>query len=169
MELELTGFGEFAGVELLQKLPIFSKLSFDETSRLAQIIVRTEVGEGTVVIEQNALGDALYVIQEGEARVTRDMNVDGTHDEAEEIGRLGAGDLFGEMSLIDDLLTSARVTAVRPMKLLKMPKSDFVNLLSADDRFAVKVYQSFCRTLSDRLRRANEMLSAQKAHAVHVR
>lgn len=169
MELELTGFGEFEGVELLQKLPIFSKLSFDETSRLAQIIVRTEVGEGTVVIEQNALGDALYVIQEGEARVSRDMNVDGHHDQAEELGRLGPGDLFGEMSLIDDLLTSARVTALRPMRLLKMPKSEFVKLLGSDDRFAVKVYQSFCRTLSDRLRRANELLSASKAHAVHVR
>lgn len=169
MELELTGFGEFEGVELLQKLPIFSKLSFDETSRLAQIIVRTEVGEGTVVIEQNALGDALYVIQEGEARVSRDMNVDGHHDEAEELGRLGPGDLFGEMSLIDDLLTSARVTALRPMKLLKMPKSEFVKLLGSDDRFAVKVYQSFCRTLSDRLRRANELLSASKAHTVQVR
>ena len=167
--LELTGFGEFDGVELLQKLPIFSKLSFDETARLAQIIQRTEVGEGTVVIEQNALGDALYVIQEGEARVTRDRNLDGKHDEAEELGRLGPGDLFGEMSLIDDLLTSARVSATRPMKLLKMPKADFVRLLAADEKFAVKVYQSFCRTLSDRLRRANELLSAQKAHAVQVR
>lgn len=167
--MELTGFGEFEGVELLQKLPIFAKLSFDETSRLAAIIQRTEVGEGTVVIEQNALGDALYVIQEGEARVSRDMNIDGHHDNAEEIGRLGPGDLFGEMSLVDDLLTSARVTAMQPMKLLKMPKSDFVRLLSADDRFAAKVYQSFCRTLSDRLRRANELLSAQKVHTVHVR
>jgi CRP/FNR family cyclic AMP-dependent transcriptional regulator len=166
---ELTGFGEFDGVELLQKLPIFAKLSFDETARLAKIIQRTEVGEGTVVIEQNALGDALYVIQEGEARVTRDLNRDGKHDQSEEIGHLGTGDLFGEMSLIDDLLTSARVTAVKPLKLLKMPKAAFVALLASDDKFAVKVYQSFCRVLSDRLRRANELLSAQKVHAVAVK
>ncbi|MDQ3265158.1 MAG: cyclic nucleotide-binding domain-containing protein [Myxococcota bacterium] len=167
--VELTGFGEFEGVELLQRLPIFSKLSFDETSRLAAIIVRTEVGEGTIVIEQNALGDALYVIQEGEARVTRDLDLDGRHDSAEEIGRLGPGDLFGEMSLVDDLLTSARVTAMGPLRLLKMPKQGFTQLLATDDRFAAKVYQSFCRTLSDRLRRANELLSGNKVHSVQVR
>jgi len=167
--LELTGFGEFEGVELLQKLPIFSKLSFDETSRLAAIIQRTGAAEGAVILDQNALGDALYVIQDGEVRVSRDVNGDGVHEDWEEIGRLGPGDLFGEMSLVDDLLTSARVTALRPCKLLKMPKADFNRLLAEDERFAVKVYRSFCRTLSDRLRRANQMLSAKHAHTVGVR
>jgi CRP-like cAMP-binding protein len=167
--VELTGFGEFDGVELLQRLPIFSKLSFDETVRLAAIIQRAEVAEGTVVIDQNALGDALYVVQEGEAKVTRDADADSVHSSWEEIGRLGPGDLFGEMSLVDDLLTSARVTAISPMKLLKMPRPDFARLLASDDRLAVKVYQSFCRTLSDRLRRANEMLSAKHVQSVTVR
>ena len=166
MELELTGFGELEGIELLQKIPLFSRLTYDETSRLAPIIQHVDVGEGVVVIEQNALGDALYVVQDGEVRVSRE--VEGGGDD-EELGRLRAGELFGEMALLDDLLTSARVTALRKTRLLKLPKADFEKLLQVDEKLAVKVYRSFCRTLSDRLRRANQMLSAKTAHSVAVR
>jgi len=162
VELVLTGFGELEGIELLQKIPLFSRLTYDETSRLAPIIQHVDVGEGTVVIEQNALGDALYVLQDGEVRVSRE--VEGEHGHDEELGRLKTGELFGEMALLDDLLTSARVTAMRPTRLLKLPKADFEKLLQADAALAVKVYRSFCRTLSDRLRRANQMISARSPH-----
>jgi CRP-like cAMP-binding protein len=159
VELELTGFGEFEGVELLQKLHLFQKLTFDETTRLGSIIQYLDVPAGTIVIEQNALGDALYVIARGEVVVSRDADQDGTHSANEEIGRLKEGELFGEMSLIDDVLTSARVTTATPCRLLKMPRADFDAILSTDDKLAVKVYRSFIRTMSDRLRRANAQLS----------
>lgn len=163
MELELTGFGEFEGVELLQKLHLFQKLTFDETTRLGGIIQYLDVPAGTVVIEQNALGDALYVIGKGEVIVSRDADGDGTHEAHEELGRLREGELFGEMSLIDDVLTSARVTTATPCRLLKMPRSAFEALLATDDKLAVKVYRSFIRTMAERLRRVNAQLSKAQA------
>lgn len=169
METELSGFGEFEGVELLQRLHLFRRLSFDETTRLGGIIEYLDVPADTVVLEENALGDALYVIQRGEVRVTRDADRDGVHSEAEEIGRLGDGELFGEMSLIDDVLTSARVTTVTACRLLKIPRPGFEALLEADDKLAVKVYRSFCRTLSDRLRRTTASLAKTQALGALVR
>ncbi len=169
MELELTGFGEFEGVELLQKLHLFQKLTFDETTRLGSVIEYVDVPEETVVIEENALGDALYVIAKGEVRITRDVNADGRHGATEEIGRLREGELFGEMSLIDDVLTSARVTTITTCRLLKVPRPAFEALLEADVHLAVKVYRSFCRTLSDRLRRTTALLAKSQAIAVAVR
>lgn len=157
-EVELQGFGSFEGVELLQKLHLFKKLTFEETSQLGSIIEYVDVPADTVVIEQNALGNALYVIARGEVKVTRDTDGDGLHTATEEIGRIADGELFGEMSLIDDLLTSARVTTVTPCRLLKMPRDKFERLLGGDDKLAVKVYRSFCRTLSDRLRKTTAML-----------
>jgi CRP/FNR family transcriptional regulator, cyclic AMP receptor protein len=166
VELVLTGFGELEGIDLLQKIPLFSRLTYDETAKLAPIIQHVDVAGGTVVIEQNALGDALYVISDGEVRVSREAESGPGHGHAhdEELGRLKTGELFGEMALLDDLLTSARVTALRPTRLLKLPKADFERLLQADAALAVKVYRSFCRTLSDRLRRANQLLSARSPH-----
>jgi CRP-like cAMP-binding protein len=169
VELELSGFGEFEGVELLQKLHLFQKLTFDETTRLGGIIQYLDLPPDTVVIEENALGDALYVVAKGEVRVTRDVNHDGKHDANEEIGRLKDGDLFGEMSLIDDLLTSARVTTVSECRLLKLPRDRFEALLQSDDKLGVKVFKSFCRTLSERLRKTTAMLAKTQAMSVSVR
>ncbi len=163
MELELTGFGEFEGVELLQKLHLFQKLTFDETTRLGSLIEYLDVPAGTVVIEQNALGDALYVIGKGEVAVSRDADGDGKHEQHEEIGRLREGELFGEMSLIDDVLTSARVTTAVPSRLLKLPRAEFEALLATDDKLAVKVYRSFIRTMAERLRRTSAQLSRTQA------
>ena len=163
MELELTGFGEFEGVELLQKLHLFQKLTFEETKHLGSIIQYLDVPAGTIVIEQNALGDALYVIGKGEVIVSRDHDGDGKHDKNEEIGRLREGELFGEMSLIDDVLTSARITTATECRLLKMPRAEFEAMLAQDDKLAVKVYRSFIRTMAERLRRANQALSKSQA------
>jgi CRP-like cAMP-binding protein len=157
-EVELVGFGGFEGVELLQKLHLFKKLTFDETSQLGGLIEYVDLPAGTIVIEENALGNALWIIARGEVKVTRDADGDGVHSETEEIGRLRDGELFGEMSLIDDLLTSARVTTVTACRLLKMPRDRFEALMQSDDKLAVKVYRSFCRTLSDRLRKTTAML-----------
>lgn len=163
VELELTGFGEFEGVELLQKLHLFQKLTFDETTRLGQIIEYLDVPAGTIVIEQNALGDALYVIQSGEVVVSRDADGNGVHEKHEEIGRLAQGEMFGEMSLIDDVLTSARVTTGTACRLLKMPRAEFEGLLAQDDKLAVKVYRSFIRTMAERLRATTAKLSRTQA------
>jgi CRP/FNR family transcriptional regulator, cyclic AMP receptor protein len=169
VEIDLTGFGGFEGVDLLQKLHLFQKLSFDETTRLGGIIETCEVLAGQIVIEENSLGDALYIIAKGEVKITRDTNADGKHESSEEIGRLKEGELFGEMSLIDDVLTSARVTTITACRLLKLPKAAFESLLKSDDKLGVKVYRSFCRTLSDRLRRTTAMLAKTQAMSVSVR
>jgi CRP-like cAMP-binding protein len=169
VELELTGFGGFEGVELLQKLHLFRLLTFDETTRLGSIIQYVDAAPGTVVIDQNALGDALYVIARGEVRVSREVDGDGGQGSSEEIGRLGEGEVFGEMSLIDDVLTSARVTTVSECRLLKLPRSAFEGLLLQDEKLAVKVYRSFSRTLSERLRRTSALLAKSQAMQVSVR
>ncbi len=163
--MDLIELGEVEGIEHVQKLPIFSLLTFEETSKLGKIAVHERLAEGTVVIERNELGEALYIICEGEVLVTRG----GEGDEAdEELGRLGVGDIFGEMSLVDDMLTSAQVTVTKPCKLLKLPRSEFQRLIDSDDKLALKIYRSFCRTLSERLRYVNDLLSAAQAFSVGV-
>ncbi len=153
------------GIELIQRLPLFSRLSFDETTRLGRIAVNAEVGEGTVVIEQDSLGEALYIVCDGRLAAIR------THlpkNEQETLGQIGPGDIFGEMALVDDLLTSARVVAMTPCKLLKIPRPAFQELLAADDRLALKIYRSFCQTLSIRLRKVNDLLSGAQAFTIGV-
>lgn len=163
--MELEGFSGVEGIELLQKTPLFRRLSFDETNRLASIMESHEIPAGKTIIEENALGDALWIVLKGEVNVSRDADRDGKHSEAEILGTLGPGELFGEMSLVDDLLTSARITASTPCRLLKIPRRQFEMLVQSNEALALKVYRAFCQTLSERLRKANSLLQ-DKHHAM---
>ncbi|HOX43732.1 MAG TPA: cyclic nucleotide-binding domain-containing protein [Myxococcota bacterium] len=158
--------GEVEGIEHVQKLPVFARLTYAETARLAKLVHHETRAAGEVIIERNALGEALYVVLEGEVRVTRGGP---GQEEGEPLGRLGVGELFGEMSLVDDLLTSARVTASRETRLLVLPRAEFQALMAAEQALALKVYRAFCQTLSARLRRVNELLSGEQAFSVGVR
>lgn len=150
----LAGFFDgVEGIELFQKLPIFRGLNFDETTRLAAIARTESRPSGDVIVEQNALGEALYVLKEGTVAVVK---TDGAREVR--LGGMGPGELFGEMTLVDDVLTSARVVAETPVELFVLPRRDFDALLSTDTALALKVYKAFCRTLSDKLRQHHQRL-----------
>lgn len=146
-------FDQADGVEVIQKTTIFSKLGFDETVKLARIIHIEKHPKGRLVIEQDGLGQALYIIRHGAATVRR-RDAKGQRDT---LGHLREGEMFGEMSLIDDTLVSADVEVTSDeLEVVVIPRDALDVLLASDDRFANKVYRSFCRTLSDRLRRLSE-------------
>lgn len=157
--LPLEGLGEQDGIELVQRIPLFRALTFDETRRLFAIGTAESRAAGDTIVEANAMGQALYVVKRGRVRVVRDGAV---------LGELGEGELFGEMSLVDDLFTSAAVVADTAVDLLVLPRRPFELLVASDLLLAVKIYRAFCRTLSDRLRRANGLLPPDQrlAHGV---
>ena len=76
---------------------------------------------------------------------------------------MGPGELFGEMSLIDDQLVSADVVAQGNVEVLVIPRRAFESLLTLNDKLAVKVYRCFCKALSEKLRRANQKVAEAQA------
>jgi CRP-like cAMP-binding protein len=148
-ELVMPGFEGMEGVELVQKLPLFRTLTFDETRALFSIAKAQRFAKGAAVIEEDSLGTALYIVKSGACRVVRR----GT-----DLGVRGVGEVLGEMSLVDDVLTSADVVAAEDSELLVIPRSAFDALMATDGALALKVYKAFCRTLSERLRRTNDLL-----------
>lgn len=142
-------FGEVDGVELIQKTPLFAGLGFEETQRLAEITRLEHFTKGTIIVEQDSLGQALYILRQGQVTVFRR----DSKGERDTLATLGTGQVFGEMSLVDDMLVSADVEVTSAdAEVLVIPRDAFQLLLGANDRLAVKVYKAFCRTLSDRLR-----------------
>ncbi len=150
------------GVDLLQRVPLFQKLGFSETMALSDICRIDEAQDGEIIIHQDSLGQALYILKEGAAVVRRRDPVTGAE---KELAQLAQGELFGEMSLIDDQLASADVVAKGKVELLVIPRREFEKLLASNDKLAVKVYRCFCASLSDRLRKANAKLAEARAKA----
>ena len=141
-------FRDLEGVELIQRTPLFESLGFEETRKLAAVIHTEAYTQGQTIVEQDSLGKALYILRLGEVVVER---CEPGH--TSELSTLKPGELFGEMSLIDDMLVSAsvRVTSEQA-EVLVLPRAAFDDLIAEDERFALQVYRAFCKTLADRLR-----------------
>jgi CRP-like cAMP-binding protein len=143
-------------------VPLFRTLGFAETMALSGICKIEEKPDGAVLLHQDSLGQALYILKEGAAVVRRRDPLTGIE---KELATLAPGELFGEMSLIDDHLVSADVVAKGAVELLVIPRRDFEKLIAANDKLAVKVFRCFCAALSDRLRKANAKLAEARTKA----
>jgi CRP/FNR family cyclic AMP-dependent transcriptional regulator len=149
------------GADLLQRVPLFRRLGFAETVLLSGICKIEHQPDAAVIIHQDSLGQALYILKEGTALVKRRDPASGTD---QELAALSPGDLFGEMSLVDDHLASADVVAQGPVELLVIPRREFEALTARHDKLAVKVYRCFCAALAERLRKANARLAEAGHH-----
>lgn len=119
-------------------------LSRPDLSRYVAKLDRTTYPAGATIVEQGEPGTTMYIVVRGEVEVRYD---------AERSVRLGPGESFGELSLIDKRPRSATVVAATDVELAAMSQGVFLVLVQETPYFALEVMQS----LSQRLRRANQM------------
>jgi len=89
----------------------------------SQGVTREHYEPGQFVFRQGELGDRLYIILSGQAEVLR------ANGQAETLlARLGAGQCFGEMALVQEKTRNASVRCVQTMDVLSLPKQEFAVL-----------------------------------------
>jgi NADH dehydrogenase len=88
-------------------------------------VVQAHYEPGEPVFRQGDLGDALYIILTGEAEVVRES--DGRE---QVLARLGAGEYFGEMALLENTTRNATVRCTKPMDVLTLRQADFSALMA---------------------------------------
>lgn len=140
-------FGPTSKAKVLEKIPLFRDLSQRQLKQIARLADEIDVPAGKRLATAGDTGRELFVIIEGQATVTAGRS---------KVTRLGAGDFFGEMSLIDGRPRSATVQASSPMRLLVVGQREFWSLLDA----APPLVRKIMRTLSTRLRDAEAAVSA---------
>ena len=141
------------GFDFLQKIPLFADMPLTAMKAFYNVCEDRTFLDGERLIEQGQQGMALFVIREGVISVQR---VDG--EKAKEVAVLNPGDHVGEMSLVDEALTSARVVARGEVKAFEISRDQFLRFLQTNDKFAVRVMRVFVRTLSQRLRETTAKL-----------
>ena len=95
----------------LTAIPIFSELSAEEANRLAAFATETSAAEGQMLMKEGDYSVELIAIEEGTADVLQG---------GKKIASVKAGDLIGEMGLLDRKPRNADVIASSPMRLLKL-------------------------------------------------
>ena len=147
---------------LLRQVAIFKDLDDDELARVAEVCRMQEFVSGEFIFREGEAGNRLFLIVEGEVRVSRD--VPGSGEEA--LAVLKPGALFGEMAVFDRSERSTDAISNGGTKCLTITRSDFEMLLDFDREIAFKVLWSCVRLLSTRLRSTNDSLRSFLAMSI---
>ena len=132
-----------APVELLQRVPLFEDFERGDLQRLSRSFKQRVFDAGSTVADEGRTGAGFFVIETGEATVS----VRGT-----EHGKLGPGDYFGEIALIDDGARSATVTADSELRCYGLTSWEFRPLVEGNASIAWKLLE----TMAKRLRSAQQ-------------
>ncbi|WP_437281070.1 HEAT repeat domain-containing protein [Sorangium sp. So ce375] len=137
-------------VLFLQRVPLFSRVAGDDLVALARGSLVVSLARGDVIFRQGEPGGALYSIISGEVSLTLD---------GREIARLGANDVFGEMSLFDSEPRASTAVVTEDAELLRVSADDFNEAV----RETAEIADAVIRVLNRRLREADRKLA--DAHA----
>lgn len=105
--------------------------------------------DGERIVREGETGHEMFVIQSGAAEVRR-------RGMSEPVARLGKGDFFGEMAVLESMPRDADVVAVGTTRVLVLGAGPLLVQLRRDPSFALELLQA----LSGRVRRLNEQLRA---------
>jgi CRP/FNR family transcriptional regulator, cyclic AMP receptor protein len=147
--------------DLLKKLPLFHECTSAELTKLANMMQKVNIEAGEVIFKKGATGDALYLVREGTVEVLSPHSAGPEEANTPEdvVAVLGEGALFGEMALVEGEPRSATVRAKTDVKLWRIKKGYFDDIMSKDHVIAMKIYKRLTVLLSQRLRDTTERLA----------
>jgi CRP-like cAMP-binding protein len=136
---------------LLERHPLLLHLRPEQLERVSRAGEVESYNPGESIVDEGSLGDALFLILSGQVAVHRGPQTFATLD---------AGEFFGEMSLVEPSPRSATVSAMSATFLFRLPHDALRELIVDDANAASVLLVQIVKTLSERLRRANQMLSS---------
>ena len=108
---------------------------------------------GQDIIREGEAGDCMYVIQQGEAEVLRLL--DGTQTV---VDRMAAGDIFGEIAIVEKTVRSSTVRAVTEVHAITVDRDTFLRRVKEDPTLALNVL----RVVAGRVRRLDSEIAKLK-------
>ena len=133
---------------------VFQFLTTDDLRLLAERARRVRYAIGDVVLREGAETPGIFVLRSGQVRVEKRKS-----GPAQPVALLGPGEVFGEVSFIDNRPASATVISVEASEVDLLNKADIIALLASVPGFSSRFYQSLALKLSERLRTTTDSLA----------
>jgi CRP-like cAMP-binding protein len=127
-------------LEHLANVPLFSACSKKELQTIARASDDVEVPSGKVLVEEGKPGHEFFLILDGNASVKRGKR---------EIAKLGPGQYFGELALLDRGPRSASVVAKSDMDVLVLGQREFAGVIDEVPTLAHKLLTSMAQRLRE--------------------
>lgn len=129
-------------VELLRNIPLFSKLEASKLKLLAFTSERLTYEADQLLCKQGDMGDAAYIIVEGEAAVLVDSQGGQIR-----VADLGRNDFVGEIAILCDVPRTATVKAMSKVVALRISKDLFFRLVEEFPQMAVEIMRELAHRL----------------------
>ncbi|MCX7944524.1 MAG: cyclic nucleotide-binding domain-containing protein [Deltaproteobacteria bacterium] len=147
--------------QMSDTITLFTGLTDEEVAKLESYMEPKRFAPLEAIFLEEMEGNAIYLVKEGTVKISKiaDSEDGGENSEAEKVMTyFKSGDIFGEMSFIDNLPRSASAYAVEDCQLYIFKRSAFERMIEEDPKFAIKVLLNISKIISQRLRRADEIL-----------
>lgn len=126
--------------DLLGACPLFRGLDAAGLAAVAAASIEVDFPAERVIARQGEVGTGFFVVVSGGARVVRDGAV---------VARLGPGEFFGELSVLDGGPRIAQVVADGPTRCLALASWDFERVLREEPGVALSVLRVVAGRLRD--------------------
>jgi len=142
--------------DILRVVPFFRELTQPELDQLVALGRVVAYPKNMVVFREGDKGEALYVVIDGAVRIAMPVPEawDGT------MAFVEPGGCFGEMALVDDFPRSATAIAQDDCTVLFLGRDALLDFFREEPVVGRKILAAFCRSLSLRLRHANDRIVA---------
>ena len=142
-------------LKFLPTIALFGGLEEKTLNRIISMLQEHVLQPGQEVCKQGDVGRSMYLVRHGEVVITRQTERGRTI----KMVRLGEGEFFGEMTLIDVQKRSATVVVEAAATLYSLGNRELYRLYQEDVPGYVMIIQNICRELSRRLRTTNKRIT----------
>lgn len=147
------GEGDMEELISLRIVRLFGQLDEADETWVQDHLTTRRFASGEVILAEGAANHALHVVAGGRIRVARAV---GAHEVP--LTDLVRGDTFGEMSLLEDGVASATLTAVAPSIVLSIAAADLSAFLEANPVAASRFWRALAVELRRRLLNTNDLV-----------
>jgi len=140
-------------LRFLQEIPLFAGLNEDELDLVNQIGQPERYSVGYIIFDEHSTGDAMYVVRRGQVDIQM-APPPGSEPATEPrtIASVEAGDVFGEIALVDQGLRTARALCIKPTLLMAFRREDVLCLANEHPHIGYVLMRNVAEALAFKLR-----------------
>lgn len=112
----------FKLMDALRQVPVFEDAPPEFFEKIKLCLRYEEHPAGHILIREGQRGDSMFLIREGQVEILKEFQV---------IAQLGAGDIFGEMALLNAEPRTATVRVLSPCRVYKLNRLAFESVIQA--------------------------------------
>jgi glutaminase len=144
-------------IAMLKEIPLLKGLNEEELKKIVSRVVERHYSDGDAICHRGDKGTNLYLIKDGQVRVT--LPLYRYEKEFQTVSILTKGMFFGELSFFDGKEYSADVTADGETTLLVLHREDYDQIIEDDPESGYEIQNKIILSLTGIIRQMNTRYS----------